>query len=91
MSAIDNEKIGSTDSSGTELAKVKAELTKSKAELATIKRRFGVDKEEEFLEIHANISLKDYAKMLHGRDCEPNLSPNELLLAKMCSIAAKMG
>jgi hypothetical protein len=82
MSAIDNEKIGFTGSSSAELAKVKAEFTQAKAELATIKRRFGIDKQEEFLKTHANITLKEFAAMLYGRDCQPDMTPEELLLAE---------
>jgi len=58
------------------------ELERVKAELAELKQRFGIDKQEAFLETHANISLKEFAAMLHGRDCQPNLTPDELLLAQ---------
>jgi hypothetical protein len=58
------------------------ELERVKAELAELKRRFGIDKQEAFLATHANITLKDFAAMLHGRDRQPNLTDNELLLAK---------
>ena len=58
------------------------ELERVKAELAAIKQRFGLDKQEEFLKTHANITLKEFAAMLHGRDCQPNLTPDELLLAQ---------
>ena len=58
------------------------ELNQVKAELAAIKQRFGIDKQEEFLKTHANITLKEFAAMLHGRDCRPNLTPYELLLAE---------
>ena len=58
------------------------ELRKVKAELAAIKQRFGLDKQEEYLKSHANISLKEFAAMLHGRDCQPNLTPDEILLAE---------
>ena len=61
---------------------VEDELRRTKAELAAIKKRFGIDKQEEFLKAHANITLKEFAAMLHGRDCQPNLTPDELLLAK---------
>ena len=61
---------------------VEDELKRVKAELAAIKKRFGIDKQEEFLKTHANITLKEFAAMLHGRDCQPNLTPDELLLAK---------
>ena len=64
-----------TDSENDELKRVKAEL-------AVIKQRFGIDKQEEFLKTHANITLKEFAAMLHGRDCQPNLTPDELLLAE---------
>jgi len=64
-----------TDSENDELKRVKAEL-------AAIKQRFGIDKQEEFLKTHANITLKEFAAMLHGRDCQPNLTPDELLLAE---------
>jgi hypothetical protein len=58
------------------------ELKRVKAELAAIKQRFGLDKQEEFLKTHANITLKEFAAMLHGRDCQPNLTPDERLLAE---------
>jgi len=58
------------------------ELERVKAELAEIKQRFGLDKQEAFLETHANITLKEFAAMLNGRDCEFDLSENEVLLAK---------
>lgn len=58
------------------------ELARVKAELAEVKQRFGLDKQEAFLEAHANITVKEFALMLHGRDCQPNLSQNERLLAK---------
>jgi hypothetical protein len=58
------------------------ELNLVKAELAAIKKRFGLDIQEEFLKTHANITLKEFAAMLHGRDCQPDMTPNELLLAK---------
>jgi len=57
-------------------------IAQKDAEIAELKRRFGVDKQEAFLEAHANITLKEFAAMLHGRDCEPNLTPNERLLAE---------
>jgi hypothetical protein len=53
-----------------------------KAELSKIKQQFGIDKQEMFLQSHADITLKEFAVMLNGRDCQPNLSSNELLLAK---------
>jgi len=59
-----------------------SELERVKAELAELKQHFGLDKQEAFLEAHANISLKEFAAMLNGRDCKPNLSPDELLLAQ---------
>jgi hypothetical protein len=58
------------------------ELERVKAELAEVKQRFGLDKQEAFLEAHANISLKEFADMLNGRDCQPYLMPDELLLAR---------
>ena len=58
------------------------ELERVKAELAELKQRFGIDKQEVFLKAHANISLKEFAAMLHGRDCQPNLTPDEFLLAQ---------
>jgi hypothetical protein len=58
------------------------ELEQVKAELAAIKKRFGLDKQEEFLKTNANITLKEFAEMLHRRDRQPNLTTNELLLAK---------
>ena len=58
------------------------ELERVKAELAEIKRRFGIDKQEAFLEAHANITLKEFSAMLFGRDRQPDLSPDELLLAE---------
>jgi hypothetical protein len=58
------------------------ELKKVKAELAAIKKRLGLDKQEEYLNTNANITLKEFASMLHGRDCQPNLTPDELLLAE---------
>ena len=70
-----NKNINIPDSDNSELERVKAEL-------AAIKKRFGIDKQEEFLKAHANITLKDFAAMLYGRDCQPHLTPDELLLAK---------
>ena len=58
------------------------ELKRVKAELAAIKQRFGLDKQEEFLKTHANITLNEFAAMLHGRDCQPNMTPDERLLAE---------
>ena len=58
------------------------ELERVKAELADIKRRFGLDKQEAFLNDHAYITLKEFAAMLHGRDRQPNLTPDERLLAE---------
>ena len=58
------------------------ELTKVKTELAELKKRFGLDIQEDFLNTHENITLKEFAAMLHGRDRTPNLSENEILLAK---------
>jgi Leucine-rich repeat (LRR) protein len=58
------------------------ELERVIAELAELKQRFGLDKQEAFLEAHANISLKEFADILNGRDCQPNLTPDELLLAQ---------
>ena len=59
-----------------------SELERVKAELAEIKRRFGLDKQEEFLKTHANITLKEFCAMLSGRDCQPNLTPDERLLTE---------
>ena len=59
-----------------------SELERVKAELAELKQRFGLDKQEAFLEARADISCKEFAAMLHGRDCQPNLSSDELLLAQ---------
>ena len=58
------------------------ELNRIKTELAKIKQRFGLDKQEDFLKAHVNITLKEFATMLHGRDCQPNLTPDERLLAE---------
>ena len=58
------------------------ELKLVKAELAELKQRFGIDVQEAFLETHANITLKEFAAMLHGRNRQPELTENELLLAK---------
>jgi len=58
------------------------ELQRVQAELLEIKQRFGIDKQEAFLEANANITLKEFAATLQGRDCQPNLTPEELLLAK---------
>jgi hypothetical protein len=58
------------------------ELERVKAELAEIKRRFGLDRQEAFLKTHANITLKEFCAMLHGRDCQPDLTPDERLLAE---------
>jgi hypothetical protein len=57
------------------------ELKRVEDELLEIKQRFGLDKQEAFLRSHASITLKDFAAMLHGRDSQPNLTANELLLA----------
>jgi len=65
-----------------ELESTVEELQHVRAELLEIKQRFGIDKQEAFLEANANITLKEFAAMLHGRDCQPNLTPEELLLAK---------
>ena len=53
---------------------VEDELKRVKSELAAIKQRFGLDKQEEFLKTHSNITLKEFAAMLHGRDCQPALN-----------------
>jgi len=66
-----------------ELSEVTTELRNVQAELLKIKQRYGLDKQEAFLNSNADITLKEFAAMLHGRDCSPNLSQNELLLAKM--------
>ena len=58
------------------------ELSRLKAELAELKQRFGLDKQEAFLKANANITLKEFAAMLQGRDCQPNLTPDERLLAE---------
>jgi len=65
-----------------ELESTVEELHRVKAELREIKQRFGINKQEAFLESNAKITLKEFAAMLHGRDCQPNLTPDELLLAK---------
>ena len=65
-----------------ELTEVTAELRSVQAVLFEIKQHYGVDKQEAFLKSNADITLKEFAAMLHGRDCKPNLSQNELLLAK---------
>ena len=75
MVATHDEKANNPSSDSDELKRVKAEL-------AAIKQRFGLDKQEEFLNTHANITLKEFAAILHGRDCQPNLTPDELLLAE---------
>jgi hypothetical protein len=66
-----------------ELNEVTAELRNVQAELLKIKQHYGLDKREAFLKSNADITLEEFAEMLHGRDCKPNLSQNELLLAKM--------
>jgi len=66
----------------TELISTSNELECVRAELLEIKQRFGIDKQEAFLEANADISLEEFAAMLHGRDCQPNLTAEELLLAK---------
>jgi len=58
------------------------ELKRVKAELASIKQRFGLDKQEAFLEAHADITLKEFSVILHGRDCNFKLTPDERLLAE---------
>jgi len=58
------------------------ELKQVRAELTALKKRFGLDKQEAFLKANENITLKKFAAMLNGRDCQPNLTANELLLAK---------
>jgi len=74
--AIEKQEVpGSPESDSDELKRVKAEL-------AAIKQRFGLDKQEKFLNDHANITLKEFAAMLHGRDCQPGMTTDELLLAK---------
>jgi hypothetical protein len=75
MSKVNKETKDATES-------VYEELKRVKAELSAVKKRFGLDKQEEFLKTHANITVKEFAAMLHGRDCQPNLSTDELLLAK---------
>jgi len=67
----------------TELNEVTAELRNAQAELLKIKKHYGLDNQEAFLKSNADITLKEFAAMLHGRDCSPNLSQNELLLAKL--------
>jgi len=62
--------------------RINDELERVKAELTEIKQRFGIDKQEAFLDTHINITLKDFAAMLHGRDCQPNLTSDERLLAE---------
>jgi len=71
---MDKSKINTPDSD--------SELERVKAELAELKQRFGIDKQEAFLKAHVNISLKEFAAMLHGRGCQPNLTTDELLLAQ---------
>jgi len=66
-----------------ELNEVTDELRSLQAELLKIKQHYGLDKREAFLKSNEDITLKEFAEMLHGRDCKPNLSQNELLLAKM--------
>jgi len=58
------------------------ELQRVRAELLEIKRRYGLDKQEAFFAASANITLKEFAAMLHGRDRRPNMTTEELLLAK---------
>jgi hypothetical protein len=70
------------DKSSTNTQDTGNELERVKAELAEVKQHFGLDKQEAFVEAHANISLKEFAAMLHGRDCRPNLTTDELLLTQ---------
>jgi len=84
MEIINEEIINDTDSVNEELRRVKAEL-------AEIKQRFGLDKQEAFLEAHSDITLKDFAAMLQGRDRQPNLSTNERLLAELRGFAVVYG
>ena len=63
------------DSEVTEFARIIEEL-------AELKQRFGIDKQETFLKTHANITLKECAAMFFGRSCQPNLTTNELLLTE---------
>ncbi|MDR2599217.1 MAG: hypothetical protein LBC73_02970 [Oscillospiraceae bacterium] len=65
-----------------ELASTTDELLRVRAELLKIKQRFGLDKQEAFLKANKDITLKEFALMLNGRDCQPDLTENELLLAK---------
>ena len=48
------------------------ELKHVQAELLEIRQRFGIDKQGAFLEANAKITLKEFAAMLQGRDCQPN-------------------
>ena len=72
----------SPKSIAADLCSTTAELLCVQAELLEIKKRFGIDKQEAFLKENANITIKEFAAMLHGRDRQPNMSQNELLLAK---------
>jgi len=72
----------STKRLATELCSTIDELLRVQTELLKIKQRFGIDIQEAFLEENENITLKEFATMLHGRDRQPSLSQNELLLAK---------
>jgi len=47
---------------------------KGQQELAALKQRFGLDKQEAYLKTHANTTLKEFAAMLFGRNCQPNLT-----------------
>jgi hypothetical protein len=69
MSIKYNEKTDISDPVNAELVQVKAELERTKAELAALKKRFGIDKQEEFLKTNANITIKEFAAMLFGQDC----------------------
>jgi len=67
------------------------ELRRVKAELADVKRRFGLDNQEAFLKEHANITQKEFAAMLHGRDRQPHLTPDERMLAEQRGLVVVYG
>ena len=67
------------------------ELIRVKAELAELKKRFGIDRQEAFLKAHTGITIKEFAAMLHGRDRQPNMTPDEVLLARECGFVVVYG
>ena len=67
------------------------ELIRVKAELAELKKRFGIDRQEAFLKAHKGITVKEFAAMLHGRDRQPNMTPDEVLLARECGFVVVYG